>query len=269
MRKTLVYISLLLSFLTFSCEQVVVEEELPYDLRIVIRGLLEDGQKVDNIYIGRTLPVSVPYRESFSHLTDANAVVIMDGDLYPLRHKGNGLYVNDTLFVIRGKTYQLIVQWENKLATAETSVPFPGNVSGSTIATRELNGKNETVVSTTIAPSDKETYGITWYVSRQQGSILAESQEFGTITQAGIEPGNIITVLTSPLPPNIIANETQFLYVRLHIFDKSFLNYYKTHTSSQISDAVFGQPSANVRWNVMGDGIGMFIAKVTATRKVL
>lgn len=269
MKKYLVYISLLFSLTIVSCEQVIIEEELPYDLRLVIRGLLEDGQKVDNIYIGRTLPVSVPYRESFAHLTEANAVVIMDGLFYPLRHKGNGLYVNDTLFVQRGKTYQLIAQWESKVATAETTVPIPGNVGGSTILTREVNGQNQTVIATTINPSGFESYGTTWYVSRLQGSILSESQEFGTIAQAGIEPGNTLTVLTAPVPQHIIAGDSQFLYVRLHIFDKSFLNYFKTHTSNQISDAIFGQPSANVRWNVMGDGIGMFIAKVTTTTKVL
>jgi hypothetical protein len=93
-------------FLFAGCEQAVEEEEFPYETKLVIRGLLEDGQDIKEIFIGRTLPVAVPFRADFSNLPDAVVSIRVDSLRYILKHTKDGLYNAPAGVKARaGKTY--------------------------------------------------------------------------------------------------------------------------------------------------------------------
>ena len=70
--KIIIQLILFISILLFiGCEQPLEEEEFPYELKLVVRGVLESNKLINNIYIGRTLPMSLPYSEDFAKVTDA------------------------------------------------------------------------------------------------------------------------------------------------------------------------------------------------------
>ena len=126
----LLFTPVFLIFIFNSCEQPLEEEEFPYELKLVTRGIIEPGQLVEEIYIGRTLPICVPFDEDFANLSDAVGAVVSDGIFYPLRHTGNGLYTTDSLIARTGNTYFLLVQWQDKSISAETYIPSPGTILG-------------------------------------------------------------------------------------------------------------------------------------------
>ncbi|RPI70206.1 MAG: DUF4249 family protein, partial [Ignavibacteriales bacterium] len=166
-----------------SCEQPLEEEEFPYEMKLVIRGILEPNELVDEIYIGRTLPIGVPFNEDFANLTDAVAAVISDGIFYPLRYTANGIYTTDSLIARTGYNYFLVAQYQDKSVSAETYIPIPGSITGYDLKT-ELQGDGETIafMEGSVVPRASESYAATWVFVNLNGIISEEAEEFIQVT---------------------------------------------------------------------------------------
>lgn len=257
-----IYILILIAIFTFlitSCEQPIEEEEFPYEMKLVVRGVLEHNKLINDIYIGRTLPVSLPYSEEFAVVTDAVGTILVDNISYPLRHIGKGIYSTDSLFGKRGKEYTLLLRWENKSAYAITKIPVIGNISSAYVAQKVIDGENKFYFESTLSTISNEVYSATWALLNSGGVILSEAKEFESVIKP-ISSNDIIKVPTVPVPANIL-NSGGTLAIRLYVFDNAFYNYFISQGSNLVSDAIFGQPGSNIRWNIIGDGIGMFIGK--------
>ncbi|MBN8544939.1 MAG: DUF4249 family protein [Ignavibacteria bacterium] len=252
------------------CEQVVGEEEFPYEMKLVIRGLLEDGQDIKDIYIGRTLPVAVPFRGDFANLTNAVVSIKVDTLRYILKHTRDGLYSAPNGVKARaGKTYELLVSWESLSAGAVTKIPEAGTIGGVFL----LNSVNDTgksikVMSADITPRGDEAYAVTWLAFTQTGQIYTEDNKYNVVVKR-LPNVNTTTIQaqSAEITPSYLARP-QDLGVGIYVYDGSFYDYYKTKGSSKLSDAVFGQPSTSVRWNILGDGIGMFVGRSKTTRQI-
>ncbi len=252
------------------CEQVVDEEAFPYEMKLVIRGLIEDGQQIKDIYVGRTLPVAVPFRGDFANLSDAIVSIKVDTLRYILKHTKDGLYsAPATVRARAGKTYEILVSWENLSAGAITTIPDAGSIGGVYM----VNSKNDTgktirVMSAEITPRGSETYAITWLSYTQTGQIYAEDTRYNTVMKK-LPNSNSLTlqVLSAEIPASY-ASRPQDLGVGVYVYDEAFYDYFKTKGSSKLSDAVFGQPSTSVKWNVQGDGIGMFIGRSKTNKQI-
>lgn len=266
MKKILYSLSFLiiLIFFIISCEQPLEEEEFPYDLKLVIRGVIEPNKLINDIYIGRTLPVSLPYSEEFAIVKDAVGAILVDNVSYPLRHIAKGIYSTDSLFGERGKEYTLLLRWENKSAYATTKIPVIGNISAAYVSQKIIDDENRYYLESTINPFSNEVYAATWALLNLSGVIVNEAKEFESV----IKPmNNNIKVPTVPVPTNIL-NSGGPLAIKIYIFDSAYYDYYITQGSNLVSDAIFGQPGSNIRWNVMGDGIGMFIGKADTLKLI-
>lgn len=257
MKKFYLLLVLLPLFIFFSgCENSVEEEEFPFEFRLVIRGILEPGKAAANIYIGRTMPISSQFSQGFANVTDAAAVILHNGTFFPLRHTINGLYRNDTLIIRAGETYQLLVQWEDKLATAETTIPNRGIISKPVVKT-EINGaESKNFVETAVAPFANEVYAATWVAFSISGAVTQEDSSIAAVMKRA--DNGQMKVTTSQVPSPI---GTQNLGMRMFIYDAPFYDYYYSQGSNRTSDLVFGQPQNNIKWNVQADGIGMFIGR--------
>jgi hypothetical protein len=250
-----------------SCEQPLEEEEFPYEMKLVIRGILEPDQLIEDIYIGRTLPISVPFDEDFANLQDAVGAVVSDNVFYPLRHTGNGLYTTDSLIARLGNTYSLVVQWQDKSASAQTYIPFPGNVISSELKTFQEDGETIYYVEGRINPRGNESYAASWVLQNLNGEITREAEKFLEVIRSS--DGQQIKIRTEEVPLNIISihnNGSGRLGIRFYIYDEAFYDYYISQGSGQIPDAIFGQPGTAVKWNIKGEGIGMFIGRMYAVR---
>jgi len=273
MIKRLKFLLLLVVFVLpvfTGCEQVVDEEAFPYEMKLVIRGLIEDGQQIKDIYVGRTLPVAVPFRGDFANLSDAIVSIKVDTLRYILKHTKDGLYsAPATVRARAGKTYEILVSWENLSAGAITTIPDAGSIGGVYM----VNSKNDTgktirVMSAEITPRGSETYAITWLSYTQTGQIYAEDTRYNTVMKK-LPNSNSLTlqVLSAEIPASY-ASRPQDLGVGVYVYDEAFYDYFKTKGSSKLSDAVFGQPSTSVKWNVQGDGIGMFIGRSKTNKQI-
>lgn len=270
-RLKLLLLAFLISLpLITGCEQVVDEEAFPYEMKLVIRGLIEDGQQIKDIYVGRTLPVAVPFRGDFANLSDAIVSIKVDTLRYILKHTKDGLYsAPATVRARAGKTYEILVSWENLSAGAITTIPDAGSIGGVYM----VNSKNDTgktirVMSAEITPRGSETYAITWLSYTQTGQIYAEDTRYNTVMKK-LPNSNSLTlqVLSAEIPASY-ASRPQDLGVGVYVYDEAFYDYFKTKGSSKLSDAVFGQPSTSVKWNVQGDGIGMFIGRSKTNKQI-
>ncbi len=254
-------IILLLPALVFNgCELTLEDDDFPYEPKLVIRSIIEENVLINDIFIGRTLPVAVPFKEDFAMLTDAVGAVVSDGVFYPLRYTGGGVYTTDSLIARRGKTYSLVVRWQDKSITAETTVPVPGTLHSFGIAAFEEEGTTVNVLEANVTPFANESYAATWVLVAFNGAILRESDTFGQVVRSNA--GIPVKVRTDIIPPHILGSSQGSVGLRLYVYDPSFYDYFISQGSAQIPDAIFGQSSSNVRWNVKGDGIGMFIGRI-------
>ena len=264
------FVLIVAGVLLSGCEQVVGEEEFPYEMKLVIRGLLEDGQDIKDIYIGRTLPVAVPFRGDFSNLTNAVVSIKVDTLRYILRHTRDGLYSAPNGVKARaGKTYELLVSWENLSAGAVTTIPEAGTIGGVFL----LNSVNDTgksikVMSVDITPRDNEAYAVTWLAFTQTGQIYTEDNRYNVVVKRLPNVNTTTIQAQSAEITTSYLSRPQDLGVGIYVYDGSFYDYYKTKGSSKLSDAVFGQPSTSVRWNILGDGIGMFVGRSKTTKQI-
>lgn len=242
-------------------EQMADGEDFPFELKLVVRGLLTAGEPVEDIYIGRTLPVTFTYSESFANLEDASAVIVYEDSLILLHHTGEGLYSPQLpLIAEKGKHYSLVVQWENKTATAETTIPWIGTI-GKIQSLRTTDGDNKqiTILECDVTHRKDEIYAPLWAFVSFSGRVNSEANEFGTLGKRDPNYAGAVKCYTSAIKGDV--NSTLNLGVHFYIYDSPFYDYFYTQGSSQIEDAIFGQSSSNVRWNVKGDGIGMFIGR--------
>jgi len=241
------------------CEQPLQEEEFPYEIKLVIRGVLEPGKLIDDIYIGRTLPINAEFDEDFANLTDAVGAIISDGVFYPLTHTQDGIYTTDSLIVEKGKKYYLVAQWQDKSISASTSIPVPGKVLNYGINNLQEDGKQVNAMEATIDPVSDESYTITWVFVRSDGLVDREADNFVQVNRSS--SGEQIKVHSDAIPPALLNSTTGKLGIRLYVYDRAFYDYFQAQGSTQISESIFGQPLSNVKWNIEGEGIGLFMGR--------
>lgn len=259
MKKILILLSFFI-LLTSGCEQTSTTEEIPYKTVLVIRGLIEEGKVIKDIYVGKTFPVGLKYSADFANVTNATVLLqINDEAIITLRHTLNGLYTTNNLVARRGNKYTLIIQWGDKTGYGQTEIPQKGAFSSTSVVMKEENGQQIFNLEGRVSTFNNEAYGATWAVLGSGNSIMDESKEFGNIVK-GKTAGENIIVPTATIPRNFVSGSST-LGVRFYIYDSPFYDYYLTQNSNQISDAIFGQPTAAVKWNVTGDAIGMFVAR--------
>lgn len=246
--------------LTFSgCENSLEEAEFPFEFKLVVRGILEEGQPLRNIYIGRTMPIQDSISPVFSRLTDATVAVMVDDRLVRLNHTSNGLYENTSVIVQRNKTYTLIASWEDKTATAVTYVPLPGTISSPEAKPVLKNNTTYHKIETTVTPMGDEAYAAVWQLLNITGqSVVGEGTKAGPVIRRRSASELSFKVTTEEFP-GLTANNK--IGIRMYVYDGAFYDYYVTQNPNQVTDLTFGQPQAGVKWNVSGDGIGMFIGR--------
>jgi hypothetical protein len=260
-KKLILILFSVLYYFISGCENPVEDEDFPYEMKLVVRGIIEKNKLIKDIYIGRTLPVAVPFDAEFAKVKDAVGTVIVNGVSYPLRHTGNGLYTTDSLIAREGNRYYLLVRWQDKSANAETTVPRRGDIASLKVIKSLKEGKEIAYMQTEIRPFSDEVYGANWVSVTIAGAISSEAKEFGNVTKPAQSSNEVLKVESQQIPAPLLTSSGN-LGVRLYTFDKDFYHYFISQGSSKIPDAIFGQPGGNVRWNIKGDGIGMFIGRI-------
>ena len=200
MKRHLIYLLFLISLLPFfnGCENSLEEAEFPFEFKLVIRGILEEGQPLSNIYVGRTMPIQDSIAPVYSYLSNASIAVLVGDKLYRLNHTRNGFYENQSVIIKPNTTYSLIASWEDKTATAITSVPLPGAIGSPEIKSTLKNGIRYYQLESSVATMGNEAYAAIWQMLNITGqSIVSEGTKTGEVARRPSTGETVIKLRTA------------------------------------------------------------------------
>lgn len=270
MNKAMKIIGIISLILLPACEEVMEVDDLPFEERLVIRGVLQAGDTVRTIYVGRTLPYRedayVAYNSSEEvpdWVKNATVSIVCDGRSYSLHYVAKGNYANDSLIIQTAKAYALTVQWQGKRVEAQTVVPLEPELDTAYVASK---------TQIDVARSQNA-----WFEYKVKGIVKAETQ--GAAISAGFSYyiyvtryDTTITIVGSPFSYNVYdtrdfsgvmefgatatSQDGQHFAITVQNFDQPYFRYFKT-AGNELNSTTGGY--APVAWNVTGDGIGMFI----------
>ena len=278
---------LLLPFLT-GCEESLTDTNIviPYEKELVVQGFLSEGSEVDTIWITRTLPPLERWTIEKAAITDADAVVTVDGVEHRLRHLAKGRYVLEGVTKVSGTSYALRVTADGLTATATATIPTPTEIedlSADTVIdgcdfsegpggpggvettdafeiTATFRLREKTVYSAFAETIETSTY------RNPDGEIDTFSYRSGGYPMFLFRDGAIDydwtlyqRCLYDQGPGYTFRIDT--VYVRLHTYEPAFTSYYETRWNGDDNDLLFGPSEGGPDWNVEGDGFGWFFGR--------
>lgn len=271
-----------------ACEQVVPADDLPYTNQLVIKGILVAGEKPDSISITHTLPLNQNYTIDAASTPGATATITVDGQSWPLTYIGGGFYRAAGIDSVRaGKTYTIDVQWNGLHASASTLVPGYPNITNVTLSAPRIDtmiytyygsGYQDTSISIhgqarmQLVPTPNAAYRIL------RDSIWSDSV-YSHYTVSPDYSGSSYQefTLSSDAAPDgtILINNVWYLSqydttsysvdMTIAAYDRAYYEFIRTYQSYDNSGDIFGSGGTNPKWNITGDGIGIFIGEVTST----
>lgn len=262
-----------LFLLLCSCEQTV-DVDTPYVERLVVSGVLQTGGPL-RVSISRTLPLDRPIDRSASWIGDVNASVVIDAPggtsaRVPLVYSGDSsIYTTDQpLEVVAGNRYRLEAEWKSLRVAASTTAPFPIPIDSIWLASREHPYEEGADVYTFVVrfrPIGEQIYRLAYDLTDfgGGGSISFFGRDVIKRRKDTLSGGYIDLMFEGYLeidPKSVDAI--------LHTFDEPYYDFYTTYYLDTFGDGAFSGGSDLTRWNVEGDGIGLFVGQATTRQAI-
>ncbi|MFH1196747.1 MAG: DUF4249 family protein [bacterium] len=260
--RYLVFI-LIISFM-IGCQDNVVENDLGYVEKFIVRSKLEAGKPI-SVYFGKTLPPNQPFDISKAFVSDVNARIVYKGRDYPLIHESNGNYkTKNDLAASNGETYELFAEWNGKSAYAITQVPFTTTFQGAKVIPDTTQpGDTTYYFEGFLTPRPGAVYGATWSIISNDNTFTEEDTVIvNLLREKDKDLKGFLLLQTRNISNELLSKYRDFLFIRIHAFDEQFYNYFITQDANNASTNIFSQAGVNLRWNVKGENaLGMFIGK--------
>jgi hypothetical protein len=272
----IIYMALWLAIIPLlaGCEDIASADDLPYVERIVVRGKLDVWEEADSILLTRTLPLTNDYDPDDAALTDADATIATGDTSYRLVHMGKGFYSAPGLIVQPGRSYTLNVSWHGKHVTASTLAPIPVPIDSIIIDTVKVNnyfGLDYVVVPTVrFEPRGQQVYLLSYRIEGRRNTVVFPidgDQRIVRASDTALDGRVHLRGEVTDYSPFDQSDLPLSVTVELHGFDYPFYDYYQTVRTGGSGDDVFifsFSGENTTRWNVSGDGFGMFIATWTS-----
>jgi hypothetical protein len=253
-----------------NCDDQIVENDLGYNEKAVVRGLLEAGKPV-KVYLGKTYPPNTTFTKEDGYLTDAEAFIINRGNQHPLEYQGEGIYsAGDEVVAVNGQEYELNFIWKGDTIKSKTHVPFSTTFQQARLIKEFDPDSNVTYhLEGFLVPRENAVYGATWMVIDQEDTLTIESEVIPNILREQDQNlDGLLLLRTENIPEELVENYRNSLFIRVHAFDEVFYNYFITQDANNASTNIFSQSGINLRWNVEGNAIGLFLGKSDFVIKV-
>jgi hypothetical protein len=266
-----------------------VDIVLDYQEKIVVSGLLHSGDTIQNIWLSRTVPPLEEALEENTSIPDANVMLTVDNRTYtmqlqpqvktvgvfPERIDKRSLFRVPGLIAQAGKTYTITVRWKGMSAEATTTIPpVPPSIDSYRFAV-ELDGPigiQLPALYASFKPRSNECYQM---VAQMKRKFLRNPYEPITFVSSlsdiarkeNANTNNVISLKIASL--QIGLNEIEkfdSLYtgdIIFYAYDMAYFDYNRSITR-RTNDIVFNVPTTNPKWNVQGDGIGLFVGVATS-----
>ncbi len=267
MKKICLVIILIIGFGLSSCEEEVTGVTLPYREQLVIRAVLQAGEKIKDIRVERTIPPLENYTVEKALVKDA-VLIIDDGEQSDTLTYKNGYY-HSKLTAQAGKQYKLFAHWKQHKAYGQTIIPEPANFDEVFIDFRKDSTYFENYyfasVYTYITPNENYVYTAG---AANENIIYGNYEEIFTFLKR--TPDNKLKIYFTYTGGNdtlqIKKGLNNYKFVIMS-YDKQYYDYFITRYNGNSDDDIFGNVGSNVRWNIKGDGIGMFIGRNIVVKK--
>lgn len=259
---------LLCCFICSACEELI-DPDLPFVERLVVQSTLVAGSPVDSIFIKRTQPLSARYDSAASVLTDVSGWIESDGIRYPLVHKGSSRYEAEGLVGQPGKHYMLTAEWREKKVHASTTIPAAPVIDTAYVIYQRSGPQDSAaiLIEAVVPPEQIAIYAMEVYdkLDRSSGDYLVVDLNYYTSIKRyddTLADGKV-HLRFDAYPIRFTQNQAKIV---VYSYDIPFYDFYYSNRNRN-QDQFFGN-SQPVRWNVEGDGIGIFVGRNMTTRTV-
>jgi hypothetical protein len=255
MRTYNIVIMILLSSLAVSsCEEILDADGLPYEEKLVIHGIIMADSGFVSVDISRTLPLNIPFDTAQAFIKDAHATISDGTTTYDLKHSSSlsGYYASGWA-PREGATYTLDVDWHGLHTHASTTIPQGGSIDTCWVETVETPWGG--VIRQLVA------------VAHLPEGCSMQLESFANLTDTNSFPswshGDQVFRSKDPQGPTTarlnlsldVSDSIRDLTAIVRIFAPGYYEYRQSRETD--IDANLGNPVL-VRWNVTGDGIGVF-----------
>ena len=279
MKKTILFLIAIsaIALSLSSCEQNV-DAELPYKEQLVIRAVLEADVLTKDITITRTLPPLVDYTYDAALVINADAYIIGPGEKkYKLIYNPSSQkYKVDSLIPKAGETYRFEASANGKYAYAQTIIPEKVTIENFALSFEKVESwRYESwlvVISAYFKPINDYVY-IAGVRRLSQGRDYLYDYVYDEIKQPSdiLSDGRLkihvvehYTSDTSSFNLNAFKGQESFI----ESYDNQFYSYYNSRNDGSSNSDIFGTSGSNIRWNIKGDGIGLFIGLNRAAKVI-
>lgn len=264
-KKSCFLFFILLLILVSGCERIdVVEINLPYNEKIVVQGILEENKPLDGIIFTRTLPLNEVYSISKAELKDVVAYLKSGVRVIPLKYDKNGMYKPISTFIPQKQsTFELFAKWNDKNIYAKTYIPANPKIVNAYF----LSDGSGTYIQVEIQNQVGVVFGAK-AIAMEGNMILFESEDFYSVSQPNSDPRATIILRTPVIPIEALNSFRNNFSIKVFAFDEQYQDYFKTKKFSLPIKDSFVQSGGDVEWNILGDGIGLFVGFSSTTLKV-
>lgn len=266
MKNINIILLLTAAFLGSACEQVVDNPELPYQEKLVIRGVLVAGEEPDLFQLSRTLPPLDEMDLEKVRLDGVDAFVSDGENRYDLVRETAILYKADGLIPETGKTYRIEVRWNGKYAWAETTIPDDPVVDGVFQRFHKVSGRYgwwEVKYYAAVKPNNDLYYFGSTLHTDSQGNVNGRRDFYKVYGYSDRDKNGFVNVLVAEesVDDTTTYNNSSHIFKSvIYSAGKEFNDYFQSRNYDGVeSSDIFGTSGSNVTWNIRGDGIGMFV----------
>lgn len=280
-----------------ACEQLINTDVRPdYEANIVLYGAIVAGEQIDNIRVSRTLPALDSLSAERGALTTASLRLRVDGHEYPMQLQVQRIVnTNGTIafqdvrsffgipqrFIAEeGKTYEIIAEWEGKIARVSTRVPRAATIDSAreiiTQSTVQGVSRQEYRYEAVFAPEANTVYQVGALTGKFADTLSATRYGISAVGapqgQANVGTDGKLRMTSQQavgVPDRMgvfAAPENPFVVV--YSYDAPFADFYNTFTRAFPSSDPFTVGGVNVRWNVTGNGIGIVVGVASQRKRV-
>jgi hypothetical protein len=272
---TITILSLLAFIAITGCEEAI-DPDNPFVERLVVNSTLTAGDTSIRVSFSKTLPLDRPAVREQGWLDDLSAVIVSGRDAgtvrLPLRYSGDsGIYVATGFGSLIPGYYRLEAEWHGLRVVAETTVPRPVPIEEARIISRpDPYGREDSsrTFDVRFRPLDDNVYRLSYRRKDIGGRDGITIPGHGMIARRKdtSEAGEIVLAYDAYLyDPVEQIEESEAV---LHTIDAPYYDFFQTYYLRDEGDGPFSTGSDLTRWNVQGDGIGMFIGQAISTKRI-
>lgn len=254
-----IYLIVFAVLFLFSCEKVLDDYELPYERKLVIQAILNQGTEENRFSFTLTQP---PLGKEVQEEIDPDFLIghiESEGQRWDLKYYESvgyyerGYYYTEGLIPETGKTYDLYVEYKGLKAFATTTLPKFPKIIDTLVIEEEYDDGWET-------GTRKSLY---CRIIPEPGVVYTNEYEWWSepVTYADAlidENGNKYL--------DVFLNEYHYSNSEIvvgifQVFDEQYYDYIisKKKYNDDVGD-IFSTSGTQIDWNIKGDGIGVFFA---------